>query len=87
MAMNVVELKTDTVDPIREALKDAFAEAIKSEPAIDGFTLLTYQKDGVSGILSTMTRYSVRDVMDLFVLPDMAKEKIRREIERNVTIE
>lgn len=55
------------------------AQARAVTDGIDGYALVAF-RHSANGQLDTWTDYGVRDAADLFVLPDLIKEKIRKRI-------
>lgn len=63
----------------RKAIRESLAETVReTAPDIDGYVLLTYKKTGEQ--IQSRVNFHVRDTMDVYALPDMAKQEILRRV-------
>lgn len=56
------------------------------DSGIDGYALVAFRRLG-DGQIETRAEYCVRDAADMFILPDLAREKIARRINQTTDSE
>lgn len=67
----------------RQSVRASFVAEVRDiDTGIDGYAFVAYRRQP-DGSIETWAEYGVRDVIDLYGLPDMAREKIRRRIDRS----